>query len=211
MYIKMKIDKPNNKKQGRVFMKKNWTFTLFLLSFLFTVVACGDTSEQIDKNKVENQQTSEEQVETKQADAIEDRSGKVPLDLKVADNPAFPVGSKVKIYANHMDGMEGAEGVVVGAYDTTAYSVSFRPTDGGEEVKHYKWVIHEELEGASGDPMEPGRELVINTEHIPGMRGASATIETAEEGPVYMVDFTTTTGEEVKNYKWLVEGELVAP
>ena len=42
------------------------------------------------------------------------------------------------------------------------------------------------------------------------MKGATATIESADEGPVYIVDFTTTTGEEVKNYKWLVESEIAS-
>jgi len=164
----------------------------------------------MDREKTDNEAASGEEVETKDADEIKDSSGSVPLNLKIAENPAFPVGSKVKIYADHMEGMKEAEGVVVAVYDTTAYEISYRPTTGGEEVKHYKWVIHEELDASSGAPMEPGRELVINADHIPGMKGATATIESADEGPVYIVDFTTTTGEEVKNYKWLVESEIAS-
>jgi len=33
-------------------------------------------------------------------------------------------------------------------------------------------------------------------------------IESAEETTVYMLDFTTTTGEEVENHKWVTESEL---
>lgn len=191
-------------------MKKLWTFIIMLFIFLLFVAACDDTAEQLDTTNEQNGIAAEEEVATKEADTIKDRSGSVPMNVKIAENPTFPVGSKVKIYANHMEGMEGAEGVVVAVYDTTAYSISFRPTTGGEEVKNYKWVIHEELDGASGAPMEPGRELLINVDHIQGMEGATATIEAADEGPVYMVDFTTTTGEKVENYKWLVEAELAA-
>ena len=104
--------------------------------------------------KTDNEAASGEEVETKDADEIKDSSGSVPLNLKIAENPAFPVGSKVKIYADHMEGMKEAEGVVVAVYDTTAYEISYRPTTGGEEVKHYKWVIHEELDASSGAPME---------------------------------------------------------
>ncbi|WP_342580830.1 YdhK family protein [Ureibacillus sp. FSL W7-1570] len=191
-------------------MKKQWAFKIFLFGFILLLAACGDTAEQLDKNDEQEGNVAEQEAPTKEADEIEDSTGSVPLNLKIAENAAFPVGTKVKIFANHMEGMKGAEGVVVAVYDTTAYEISYRPTTGGEKVENYKWVIHEELDGASGAPMEPGRELVINADHIEGMDGATATIESADEGPVYVVDFTTTTGEEVKNYKWLVESELAA-
>ncbi|MFC5560194.1 DUF1541 domain-containing protein [Ureibacillus thermophilus] len=191
-------------------MKKQWAIKIMFLSFFLFVTACGDTAEQMDQNDEQKEIATEEETETKAADAIKDDTGSVPLHLKIAENPAFPVGSKVKIFANHMEGMKGAEGVVVAVYDTTAYSISYRPTTGGEEVKNYKWVIHEELEGASGAPMEPGRELVIKANHVEGMEGAKATVESADEGPVYIIDFTTTTGEKVENYKWLVEEELAS-
>ena len=44
-----------------------------------------------------------------------------------------------------------------------------------------------------------------------GMDGATATIDSAEETTVYMVDFTTTdTDEAVTNHKWVTESELSA-
>ncbi|NLY79359.1 MAG: YdhK family protein [Lysinibacillus sp.] len=197
-------------------MNIRWVLRTLLLTIFFVLASCGgDASEQMETDEnvttEEKQQVSEEEVALKHGKNSNNESAKLPSSIKIAENPTFPVGSKVKIYANHMAGMEGAEGTVVGAYDTTAYVISYTPINGGEEVKNYKWVIHEELEGASGAPMEPGRELVINAEHVEGMQSANAVIEAAEEGPVYMVDFTTTTGEEVKNYKWLTEGELAAP
>lgn len=196
-------------------MKHKWLTSIFLACVVFTFSACGgDTSEQMEQHdeKVGMEQIQQEDDEEpiKHVHEPLDESGKLPYELKEAENPTFPVGTKVKIFADHMEGMKEAEGTVVGVYDTTAYAISFIPTSGGEKVNNYKWVIHEELEGASGAPMQPGRELVINAAHMQGMKGANATVEAAEEGPVYMVDFTTTTGVEVKNYKWLIEAELVA-
>ena len=40
------------------------------------------------------------------------------------------------------------------------------------------------------------------------MDGATAVIESAVDTTVYMIDFTTTTGEEVENHKWVIESEL---
>ena len=41
------------------------------------------------------------------------------------------------------------------------------------------------------------------------MQDATATIESAEDTTVYMVDFEPTTGEEmVRNHKWVTEAEL---
>jgi len=51
--------------------------------------------------------------------------------------------------------------------------------------------------------------VTLNTDHMEGMDGASAVIDSAEETTVHMVDFISTyLGEEVKNHKWVTEGEL---
>ncbi|QYF85490.1 YdhK family protein [Brevibacterium sp. PAMC21349] len=34
---------------------------------------------------------------------------------------------------------------MVGAYDTTAYAVTYTPTTGGPKVKNHKWVIESKL------------------------------------------------------------------
>jgi len=72
-------------------------------------------------------------------------SGNVPKDLKDAKNPMFKVGSKARIHADHMEGMDGAEATVVGAYDTTVYAVSYTPTIGGERVTNHQWLTEDEL------------------------------------------------------------------
>ena len=136
-------------------------------------------------------------------------SGEVPEDLKEAENPTYEVGSKAIIEADHMQGMEGAEATISGAFDTTVYSVSYSPTNGGDPVEDHKWVIHEELENPGETPLEPGDEIVMNAMHMEGMEGATATIDSAEQTTVYMVDFVTTdTGDEVENHKWVIESEL---
>lgn len=136
-------------------------------------------------------------------------SSEVPKGLKEADNPTYEVGSKASITEGHMEGMKGAEATIVGAYDTTAYTISYTPTTGGERVEDHKWVIHEEILDAGEQPFKPGDEVKINAEHMEGMDGVTATIDSAEQTTVYMIDFTPTDGsEKVTNHKWVTESEL---
>jgi len=110
--------------------------------------------------------------------------------------------------ADHMLEMEGAEAKIVGAYDTTAYAVTYTPTDGGEPVENHKWVIHEELDTTEPAPLADGTEVTLQADHMDGMDGATATIESSEETTVYMVNFMLQDGEEVTNHKWVTEDEL---
>lgn len=135
-------------------------------------------------------------------------SGEVPADLEEADQPTYEVGSEAVISADHMPGMDGAVAEISGAFDTTVYTVSYT-TDDGEEIEDHKWVIHEELENPETAPLEPGTEVVLNADHMAGMEGAEAEIDSAEETTVYMVDFETTdTNEAVHYHKWVTEDEL---
>lgn len=56
-------------------------------------------------------------------------SSEVPKGLKEAENPAYAVGSQAFIQADHMPGMKGAVATIVGAFDTTAYAVSYTPNN----------------------------------------------------------------------------------
>ena len=48
-------------------------------------------------------------------------------------------------------------------------------------------------------------------DHMKGMDGATAEIDSAEQTTVYMINYTSTTsGEEVTNHKWVTESELSA-
>ena len=103
--------------------------------------------------------------------------GPAPEGMAPADNAKFPVGSEVKVLADHMPGMKGAEGKVVGVFNTTTYSVSYTPTDGSEPVKDHRWVVHEELENPGEAPLADGSEITINAEHMAGMKGAKGTVD----------------------------------
>lgn len=158
----------------------------------------------------ENNMDMEENMEGMDHSSMDmSSSGDVPEGLKAAENPTYPVGSKAIIQSDHMEGMKGAEATIVGAYDTTVYTISYTPTTGGERVENHKWVIHEELIDAGEAPLAPGTEAKTEASHMEGMAGTTIEIDSAEQTTVYMVDFKTTTGgEEVKNHKWVTESEL---
>ena len=133
--------------------------------------------------------------------------GPAPEGMAPAEDPEFPVGTEVTLTADHMEGMEGATATISGAFDTTTYAVSFTPTDGGEPVTDHKWVVHEELENPGEAPLAEGTEVVITADHMTGMEGAEATIDSATEETVYMVDYEAD-GMMMTNHKWVVESEI---
>lgn len=133
-----------------------------------------------------------------------------PAGMVDAVNPMYPVGAKVIVEADHMPGMKGATATVSGAYATTVYSVSYTPTDGGEPVHDHRWVVQEELLNPGAAPLADGTTVTINTDHMVGMKGAKATIDSSTQETVYMVDITTADGMTMKNHKWVTESELRA-
>lgn len=133
--------------------------------------------------------------------------GPAPEGIQEATDPAYDVGAAVILDADHMPGMDGADATISGAFDTTTYSVSYTPTDGSDPVSDHKWVVHEELEDPGESPLEPGSETVLNADHMPGMDGAEATIDSSTDETVYMVDFGMD-GMEMTNHKWVVESEI---
>jgi hypothetical protein len=142
-------------------------------------------------------------------DMVHDDSGVIPEGLMEAENPTYKVGDSVIMQAGHMEGMEGAEATIIGAFDTVAYEVSYDPTNGDPRVENHQWVIQEEIMDAGTDPLGVGSEVMLEAEHTEGMSGATATIDAAETTTVYMVDYIdTVTGETIKNHKWVTESEL---
>lgn len=175
-----------------------------LFAALFLVLgACASANEE----NSENAEHTEEH--TDHGKMNHSSSGEVPEELAVAENPTYPVESQAVMHANHMEGMDGAVATIAGAFETTVYTVSYTPTNGGEAVKDHKWVIHEEIENAGEEPFKPEDEAVLNADHMEGMDGAAATIDSAEKTTVYMVNYRDTeTGEDVTNHKWVTESEL---
>ena len=133
--------------------------------------------------------------------------GDPPEGITKAADPKFGVGDTVVLSADHMPGMKGAEATVSGAFDTTTYSISYTPTDGGDPVKDHKWVVHEELEDPGKAPLKKGTKVTVNADHMPGMKGAEASIDSATDETVYMVDIKTDEME-MTNHKWVVESEM---
>lgn len=77
-------------------------------------------------------------------------------------------------------------------------------------MENHKWVIQEEIKDAGNKQLKPGSEVTLEADHMKGMKGAKATIDSAEKTTVYMVDYTPTGGKKVKNHKWVTEDELSA-
>ncbi|WP_417168720.1 YdhK family protein [Terrihalobacillus insolitus] len=195
------------------------------LLLVVVLAACGgngettpDSNVDTENDSVENAEMNEETHLEEESDSMEETdlssmnhssSGEVPDDLSDADDPTYTVGGKAVIHANHMGGMDGAIATIEGVYDTTVYAVTYTPATGGDKVENHKWVIHEEIKNAEEQPYEPGDEVVLEADHMDGMKGATATIDSVEDTTVYMVSYSDTeTGDEVKNHKWVTEEEL---
>lgn len=191
-------------------MKKELVIGIASLFAALTLTACaGDKNETNSNEDMDMNSSSEENMNMDHSTMNHSSSGEVPEGLKVAENPTYTEGSKAIIETDHMEGMKGAEATIVGAYDTTVYTITYTPTTGGEKVTNHKWVIQEEIKDAGDKTLEPGSEVTIEANHMEGMHGATAEIDSAEKTTVYMVDYTPTTGgEEVTNHKWVTESEL---
>lgn len=193
-------------------MKNTYRKILLVPTLVLALSACSDSSSEKDEmDDMNHENTDMESGSEENMDMNHSGSGEVPEDLKVEDNPTFEVGSKAIIKDDHMEGMKGAEATIVLAFDTVAYTVSYTPTTGGEKVTNHKWVVHEEIEDAGDEPLEVGTEVILEADHMEGMDGAKAEIDSAEQTTVYMINYTPTTGgEEVTNHKWVTESELSA-
>lgn len=191
-----------NKKTGKLIG------TALFASFLFA--ACGDTEEANRESEAEPTEQMEEEDAHSGHNMNHSGSGEVPEGLEEAADPAYPIGSTAIIQHSHMDGMKGAKAKIVGAYDTIVYTVSYTPANGGNPVEDHKWVIHEEIENAGDTPFVAGDEVTLAADHMEGMKGASAMIDSAVETTVYMINFTTTDEKKVTNHKWVTEDELAA-
>lgn len=130
-------------------------------------------------------------------------------DYKAASKPTFPIGSQVILNGEHANGMYGANGTVVAAFDTIAYSVSYTPTTGGERVTNYQWIVNEELVDNNDVAFEVGDKVVTSADHQQGIHNTEVTIDAVRPTTVYLVDYIDTeNNKKISNYKWLIEDEL---
>src|SRR5699024_7591589 len=138
--------------EGIYMVKNKILLGLLSIFFVFLMAACGngETQPKEEGQSTETVSRSEEEMATDAASGGHmehsademSSSGEVPEDLKEAENPTYEVGSRTIIEAEHMQGMDGAEATISGAFDTTVYTVSYTPTNGGDPVEDHKWVIH---------------------------------------------------------------------
>lgn len=133
--------------------------------------------------------------------------GPAPEGIETAASPTYPVGTEVTLTADHMEGMDGANATIAGAYDTYTYAVDFTPSAGGEPVKDHKWVVQQEIKDAGDERLADGTEVTLEAEHMEGMKGAKATIASSTDETVYMVDYESD-GMKMTNHKWVVESEI---
>lgn len=200
-------------------MKRSITLAALVLTSTLALTACSDATDNSDDADTTSTTTATAETnETHQEDTTTaddgghdmehpEDGGLPPEGITEATDPTYPVGSEVMLTADHMPGMDGAQATISGAFDTTTYSVSYTPTDGGEPVTDHRWVVHEELVDPGEAPLPGGTEVVLNAEHMPGMQGATATIDYSTQETVYMVDIDT--GEMTMiNHKWVTESEI---
>jgi hypothetical protein len=184
---------------------KKISIVIFSLVLMLILSACASSSNQNSSDKKMNTDHKNMNMDGMEHSG----SAEVPKGLKEAKNPTYKVGSQAIVRGAHMEGMNGAKATIVGAYDTTAYAVTYTPTTGGDKVINHKWVIQEEIKDAGSDILKPGTEVTLAANHMKGMMGATGTIDSAEKTTVYMIDYTPTTGgEKVTNHKWVIESEL---
>lgn len=139
--------------------------------------------------------------------------------LAAAQEPAFHAGDKVTVLVDHVMGgmvmkMKGAPATIVAGYHTRVYAVTFYTNDGTHElVTDHKWIIQREIEGQTDDstPLAAGTEITMLANHMPGMKGAKATIVSSQVSNVYIVDVAPFEGQaSMKNHRWLIQSELKA-
>lgn len=183
-------------------------FVILVAILLFVLVGCQKKTTN-EKETAANNNTASKNTASEHHNHPFD-GGAAPAGMKVEENPLFPVGSEAIVKADHMSGMDGAKAKIVGAFKTYTYSVNYKPTDGSDEVKDHKWVVHEELENYGENKFEDGSKIKINTNHMYGMQGAEGTVAYSTQETVYMIDFEAD-GMMMTNHKWVVESELVKP
>lgn len=200
--------------------KKLLSSGLVSAAALFLLGGCGTADEEQSQSTESESQVSETQEASSQSESSSegssemmhmehDDTGELPDGIQEADNPTYAVGDEVTIQTDHMAGMNDAQGIVVGAFDTVAYEVSYSPTNGGDPVMNHKWVVQEEVADSGDEIIENGTEVILEAFHMEGMKGAEATIESSNDTTVYMIDYQPTDGgDRVRNHKWVTEDEL---
>lgn len=200
-----------------IIMKRTIALAALALTSSLALAACTDDTAS-DAPETTTTTTSETATQSSEETGMNDQmgaeghdhpadGGQPPAGIAAEENPTYPVDTEVVLTADHMPGMEGAEATIAGAFDTTTYSVSYTPTDGGDPVTDHRWVVHEEFVDPGQAPLPEGSEVVLDAEHMSGMKGVEATIDYSTDETVYMVDLTVDRMT-MTNHKWVTESEI---
>lgn len=188
------------------------------VSAMFLLAACSpseDTSQEVEESSVETVDSGshmETLIGSESESGLEmdgqDEADRVDTkDMVVPEEPFYEKGETVIVTADYASGMQDAQAEVTGVFETTIYEVSYEPQNGGEAVMNYKWVVQEDLEEEE-EIYDIGQEVTLKTDHLPGMKGAKATIEDAFYGQIYMISYTDGDGKKVDNYQWVLADDL---
>lgn len=188
-------------------MKKPTTLTTIAAIVAAGSLALSGCSSPDDESTHHSQDQTQTESASSESHAHAADGGQPPEGIKKAADPKYAVGDDVVLTADHMEGMEGADATISGAFDTTTYSISYTPTDGGDPVTDHKWVVQEELKKPGKPPLKEGTEVVVDADHMPGMKGAKATIDSSTDETVYMVDLDMGDMT-MTNHKWVTESEI---
>ncbi|MCT1426834.1 YdhK family protein [Corynebacterium sanguinis] len=196
-------------------MKRTIAFAPLTLTSALALSACGEANNADTTDTTTTATATQTTTDTAASTTDEEHGGHdhpadggaPPAGIEEAEDPTYPVGTEVILTADHMPGMDGATATISGAFDTTTYSVSYTPTEGGAPVTDHRWVVHEELVDPGQAPLPDGASVVLDAEHMSGMKGAEATIDYSTEETVYMVDLTVD-GMTMTNHKWVTESEI---
>ena len=193
---------------------RTYIFTPLASAAVLTLAACGtaETSAPTSQTQASEHADHADHAEHSEHSGHSEHNhamdgGPVPAGMVEVENPTYPAGTRVTLNADHMPGMQGAPATIVGAYDTTTYEVSYTPTDGSAAVNNHKWVVQEEIADAGSQPLADGTEVTLTADHMPGMKGAQATVDSSTEETVYVVD-VEADGMTMTNHKWVVESEI---
>ncbi|WEV45290.1 YdhK family protein [Streptococcaceae bacterium ESL0687] len=194
--------------------KHNFLQAGLVLLVALSLGACANKNESKDTSSDMSSSSSMSQMDSMSSSGMSmDETSKMnmngsaaPADLKNAVNPKFPVGSEITITADHMPGMKGASGKVVGVYDTKLYTVDYMDTEDHQMVTNHKYLIADEIKG----DLTVGSKITLEADHMTGMKGAEGAIVAISDGPAYMVDYTSNDSSKmmVTNHKWLSQSEI---
>lgn len=98
---------------------------------LTSCAGTGDDETAPESTPTQDQAQTDTSSPDAQAHDHDPDGGPPPSGIQEATDPTYAVGDHATLNADHMRGTDGAEATISGAFDTTTYSVSYTPTDGG--------------------------------------------------------------------------------